>query len=99
MIGNFSDLAGVRSTLITHQINVESAEQSCHSIVIGDYCLISSNCKFVPGVEIGDKSLVAMGSVLPNKIYPKNSKIAGVPGRIIGQTEGSFYSRLSGPMA
>ncbi len=98
-IGNFSDLAGVRSTLITHQIDVARAEQTCQSIVVGDYCLISSNCKFVPGVKIGEKSLVAMGSVLPKKSYPNNSKIAGVPGRIIGKTEGLFYSRSSGPIA
>jgi len=97
--GNFSDLAGVRSTLITHQINTARAEQSCQSIEVGDFCLISSNCKFVPGVEIGDKSLVAMGSVLPKKIYPKYSKIAGVPGRVIGQTQGLFFSRSSGPIA
>jgi len=98
-IGNFSDLAGVRSTLITHQIDATNAKQSCQSIVVGDHCLISSNCKFVPGVEIGDKSLVAMGAVLPKKSYPKNSMIAGVPGRIIGRTEGLFYSRISGPVA
>lgn len=97
-IGNFSDLAGVRSTFITHQVNVRLSKQTCEQIRIGDFCLISSNCKIVPGVVIGDKSLVAMGSVLPKKNYPQNSKIAGIPGRIIGQTQGAYFSRSLGPI-
>lgn len=94
--GIFSDLAGVRSIFITHQIDYTIAQQSCGSIVIGDYCLISANVKITPGVQVEHACLVAMSSVLPRGTYKAGYLYAGVPAKMIKPISGDFFSRKSG---
>jgi len=94
--GKFSDLAGVRSTFITHYIDTRANSQTCKPINIGNYDLLSSNLKITPGATVGDKSIVAMGSVLTGKSYPSGVLIAGVPGRVLHERTGEWFNRAIG---
>ena len=94
--GNFSDLAGIRSTFITHYIDTRVNSQTCRPINIGHYDMLSSNLKITPGASVGDKSIVAMGSVLTGKSYPSGVLIAGVPGRVLQERTGGWFSRTVG---
>ncbi len=51
-------------------------------IKIGKNCFIGNNCTILPGVEMGDNSILGAGSVL-NSSTPPNSVFAGVPAKFI----------------
>lgn len=55
-------------------------------IKIGKNCFIGNNCTLLPGVEIGDHSILGAGSVL-NSSVPANSVYAGVPAKFISSIE------------
>lgn len=51
-------------------------------IKIGKNCFIGNNCTLLPGVEMGDNSILGAGSVLSSSV-PPNSVYAGVPAKFI----------------
>ncbi len=54
-------------------------------VTIGKYVFLGAGAKVLPGVEIGDASLLAAGTVL-SKSVPPYSVVAGNPGEIVGDT-------------
>ena len=55
-------------------------------IVIGNNVFIGTRAIIMPGVVIGDNSIIAAGSIV-TKSFPANSLIAGVPGKVIKNTQ------------
>lgn len=51
-------------------------------IVIGDYVFIGARCMILKGVTIGDRSIVAAGSVVTKSI-PADELWGGVPAKFI----------------
>ncbi|PID26710.1 MAG: hypothetical protein CR982_08710 [Candidatus Cloacimonadota bacterium] len=52
-------------------------------IIIGNDCLLTTNCVILPGVELGDHTIVAAGAVV-TKSFPKgNQIIGGNPAKVI----------------
>jgi acetyltransferase-like isoleucine patch superfamily enzyme len=96
VIGSYTDVAGIRSTFITHFVDTKEAIQICRPIQIGDYVMMSSNLNVTPGATVGNRSLVAMGTVLTSHIFPEKSFIAGVPGSVKGETSGKYFRRKIG---
>lgn len=60
-------------------------------VKIGDYVYIGTNALIMPGVTIGDNSLIAAGSVV-TKSVPSGTVVAGNPARIICTVE-EYYER------
>ncbi len=54
-------------------------------VVIGDDVFIGTNAMILKGTEIGDRCVVAAGSVLAGKKIPPDSLVAGNPAKIIRQ--------------
>ncbi|GAA0104652.1 hypothetical protein UT300013_12750 [Paraclostridium sordellii] len=61
-------------------------------IKIEDNCFIGTNAIILPSVIIGENSIVAAGSVVTKSI-PKNSVVAGVPARVIKNTD-EYYEGI-----
>ena len=88
-IGNHVELSGY-VTLITHDDStwVFRDEEPYKNvirygkIIIHDNCFIGMGCHIMPGVEIGENSIVGAGSVVTKSI-PANSVYAGNPARFI----------------
>jgi acetyltransferase-like isoleucine patch superfamily enzyme len=80
-IEQFATVAGVRSTFITHGIDVVSNEQRCAPIVVGRYSLLGSNAKMVPGASVPDHCLVAMGAVVVAGLDKSYALYAGSPAK------------------
>ena len=98
-LGDFSCIAGVRSTILTHQVNTERSEQEISSVAIGDYCFIGSNVKMVPGACVPDRCVVAMGSVVSGPLPRPNVLYAGVPARLVKEIQaGAYFGRSNGPV-
>lgn len=60
-------------------------------IVIGDYVYIGTGAQILPGVTIGNGSMVAAGSIV-TKSVPENVIVGGNPARIIGDVN-SFFEK------
>lgn len=62
-------------------------------VVIEDCVWIGSNVSIVPGVRIGEGSVVGMGAVV-TKDVPPGSIVGGNPAKIIGNRDMATYLRL-----
>ncbi len=51
-------------------------------IIIEDGCWLASRCTVLPGVTIGEGSIVAAGSVVTRNV-PCHALVAGVPARVV----------------
>jgi acetyltransferase-like isoleucine patch superfamily enzyme len=78
-VGAFTVLAGVRSTVMSHHVDVSRCEQAIASVNIGRHCLLGSNVTVVPGTRIPDSSYIAMGSVVTGELRAAETLYAGVP--------------------
>jgi acetyltransferase-like isoleucine patch superfamily enzyme len=96
-IGNFTTIGGVRSTFLTHQIDLIQSIQTSQHLSIGDYCFIGSDVRLVPGAKIGDRVVVAMGAVVVGSLDQSYTVYGGVPASPI-KTMGhaGYFQRKSG---
>lgn len=96
-IGAFSILAGVRSTVLTHQVDLGASRQQISSVTIGSYCFIGSNVCIVPGVQIVERCAVGMGAVVVSSLEASGMLYGGVPARALKSIENAeFFLRDSG---
>jgi acetyltransferase-like isoleucine patch superfamily enzyme len=83
-IGDGSQI-GMNVTIATlnHGLSLETRNTTYPSpVVIGENVWIGSNATILPGVTIGDNSVVAAGAVV-TKVVPENTVVAGVPAKVI----------------
>lgn len=87
-IGNHVNLAqGITVTALNHNFadpdkRIDEQGVSTTPVTIGDDIWIGANAAILPGVSIGDHSVVAAGAVVTKEV-PPHSLVAGVPARII----------------
>ncbi|SFA94699.1 acyltransferase [Cellulomonas marina] len=101
-IGAFSTIAGLRSTILSHGIDVTENEQRALPVTIGDYCLVGSNCTILAGAALPARSVLAAGAVLvrvSDRAVVPAGLYAGVPARLKGSTEGGYFSRTERSVA
>lgn len=94
-LGRFSIIAGVRTTVLSHQIDLSSSVQKGLPVSIGNYVFVGSNSKITPGSRISDQSVIAMGSVVVGSLDPGGHLWAGVPARPMRKVEGLWFVRQS----
>jgi acetyltransferase-like isoleucine patch superfamily enzyme len=97
-IGEYTTVAGVRSTILSHQIDVREGLQSTRSTHIGDNCLVSSNVCLTPGASVPDRSVIAMGAVVVGHLDMVGALYGGVPARVLRSSvdTGEYFRRKSG---
>lgn len=76
-IGDYSCLA-FGSTVLTHDF-INNVHLPVH---IGKYCLIGARSVIMPGVTIGDHSIVGVGSIVMRNV-PARSIVMGNPARVM----------------
>ena len=54
------------------------------NVIIGDYVWIGTNVMIVPGVEIGNNSIIGANSVVTKNI-DENTIVGGVPARVLSK--------------
>jgi len=62
-IGSFSTFAGIRSTVLTHSIDLKLNRQHSSSVSIGNYCFIGTNVIILPDSLVPNFCIVGSGSV------------------------------------
>jgi len=76
--------------IITANHNIENldAHTEGKDVIIGEKCWIGMNSVILPGVELGEKTIVAAGAVVTKSFPQGNVVLAGVPARVIKEIKG-----------
>jgi acetyltransferase-like isoleucine patch superfamily enzyme len=97
-IGDYVTLAGYRSQLLTHSIDVSEGRQSSHPISIGDYSFVSTGVILLGGCKLPAYSVLAAGSVLTKSFHDEYVLYGGVPAKPIKNLshEAAYFLRKEG---
>ena len=77
-LGNHSWIAGIGSQFWTHGVGVRERD-----VIIGEDCYVGSAVRFAPGSSVGNRVLVAMGSVVTSALPVHDALVGGVPARAL----------------
>jgi hypothetical protein len=83
---------GPRVSIISmnHELNDYDSYVTQEPVIIGDNCWLATNSVILPGVELGEHTIVAAGCVV-NRSFPKgNQVLAGVPAKIVKKLD-NYY--------
>ena len=89
-IGSYVNLAqGITVTALNHNFSetgkrIDEQGVSTTPVTIGNDIWIGANAVVLPGVTIGDHSVVAAGAVVTKNV-PPHTLVAGVPAKVIKQ--------------
>ncbi len=78
-IGEFSLIAGYRSQIISHGINLKQCQQEFERVVVGRYCFIGTNVVILKGSNLSDYSVISAGSVFKDRVSTPYSFYSGIP--------------------
>lgn len=85
---------GVKLISANHNIYNYDIHDKEKPIVIGDNCWIGANAVVLPGVEIGDHTIIAAGAVVTKSFPEEDCIIGGVPAKVIKRI-GGYKSNIS----
>jgi acetyltransferase-like isoleucine patch superfamily enzyme len=80
-IGAFATLAGFRSQIVTHSIDLAAARQSAEPVDIGDYCFVGTNCVLLGGSTLPHHSVLGAKSLLNKRWETPFQLYGGVPAK------------------
>lgn len=97
-IGAFSTLAGFRSQLITHSIDLEAGRQSSEPIEIGEYCFLGTEAVVLGGSSLPHHCVLGAKSLLNKKWEMPFHLYGGVPAKPLKQLpeELAYFQRKEG---
>ncbi len=98
IIGGFSIMAGYRSQLLTHFIDIVEGVQTCAPINIGCFSFLGTGSVILAGNALPDFSVLGAGSVLNKKFTKPYMLYAGTPaiGRKQLPKDAGFFLRTRG---
>jgi acetyltransferase-like isoleucine patch superfamily enzyme len=97
-IGAFATIAGFRSQLLTHSIDLAAGRQSAEPIEIGEYCFTGTNSVMLGGSALPHHSVLGAQSLLNKKWEEPYRLYAGVPAKPIKELapEMEYFRRTEG---
>lgn len=99
-IGSFTTIAGFRSQILTHSIDIKSNRQSSQPVTIGNYCMLGSGCIVLKGACVPNGTVIAAGSVFRGAANAEYQLMSGVPAvavRALDPSDG-YFQRTEGPV-
>ena len=78
-IGTFTTIAGYRSQILTHSINLRTSRQESRPVAIGAYCLVGTSCVILPGSALPDRCILGAMSLLAKPFTEELTLYGGVP--------------------
>lgn len=97
-IGKFTTVAGFRSVILTHSINLNENHQAAHPIKVGDYCFLGTCCTLLGGSSLPDFSVLGANSLLNKEHEERYCIYGGVPAKIVKKLDPSakYFNRMIG---
>lgn len=84
-------VAGLRSTFLTHGVDVMLGHQVLRPVVVGRDTMVMTNCLLVPGARIGERIVVASGSTISGVLDQSETMYAGAPAKPLKSIAGAAY--------
>jgi acetyltransferase-like isoleucine patch superfamily enzyme len=78
-LGRYAVIAGFRSTVLTHSIDLVRDRYVVGPIVLGEYAVVMSGCMLLAGTRVPPRSIVAAGSVVDTKLSGELKLYRGNP--------------------
>lgn len=78
-IGSFSIVAGFRSQLLTHSINIATNRQEARPITIGRYCFVGTASTILGGAVLPDYCVLGANTLLNKRFSVTHRLYGGVP--------------------
>lgn len=78
-IARFAICAGVRSTFMTHGVDVSVGGLVTSAIEVGEYSMVGGNCSVLPGASVPARCVVGMGSVIAKGLTRTDALYVGTP--------------------
>jgi acetyltransferase-like isoleucine patch superfamily enzyme len=98
-IGKFTTIAGIRSQIFTHSINLKRNIQDGKSVYIGDYCFVGTRVVVLPGSILPNFSILGAASLLNKQFSDEYVLYAGNPSTMqkkLKPQDYLYFSRESG---
>lgn len=97
-IKRFSTVAGYRSQILTHEIDIYKSTQKSSPVIIGEYSFIGSGVIILAGTKFPSSSVLMAGSLCRISSLDSFSLFGGVPAKKIKKYEDSakYFFRLNG---
>ncbi len=97
-IGEFSTIAGARSQILTHAIDLANCVQVSAAVSIGRYCFVGTGCVVLKGARLPDCSVLAAGSSLARPFEETFTLYSGVPAAPVKALDRgcAYFSRATG---
>jgi acetyltransferase-like isoleucine patch superfamily enzyme len=97
-IGAFTTIAGFRSQILTHSIDLAVNRQSSNEVKIGEYCFVGTGCIVLPGANLPDYCVLGAGAVLNEAMTEGHTLYAGVPARAVKKmpVDSAYFTRQRG---
>ena len=86
-IGEFTTVAGFRSQILTHSIDLMDCRQSSAPVTIGDYCFVGTDCVLLGGSTLPSYSALGAKSLLNKPHGQTHCLYAGVPAKPLKSLE------------
>jgi acetyltransferase-like isoleucine patch superfamily enzyme len=78
-LGPHAAIAGFRSTVLTHSIDLVRDKYVVGPVILGDYAAVMSGCMLLAGTRVPPRSIVAAGSVVDTKLSGELTLYRGNP--------------------
>jgi carbonic anhydrase/acetyltransferase-like protein (isoleucine patch superfamily) len=98
VIGAYATVAGYRSQILTHSVDLDECRQDAKPVRIGRYSFIGTACTILGGAVVPDHSVLAAHALL-NKAFEEGYRLyAGVPARAVSNLDPAmkYFTRQTG---
>jgi acetyltransferase-like isoleucine patch superfamily enzyme len=97
-IGAFTTVAGYRSQLLSHSIDLQQNRQHSEPITIGAHCFVGTACVILGGSVLPDHSVLGALSLLNKPHTEPWSLYAGHPARWMKaiDSQAAYFNRSQG---
>ena len=96
-VGEFTIVAGHRTSILSHSVDIWDAVQRVSPVRIGRYCFVGAGCMITAGVAIADHVIVGAGSVVLQSLDEEYKLYAGAPASAKRDVRGAkYFSRSEG---
>lgn len=97
-VGAYTTVAGYRSQILTHSIDLNESRQRCKPVKIGHHCFVGTNCVLLGGSRLPNRSVLGAQSLLRTQFEDPGYLYAGVPAQPVKQIneDAAYFSRDAG---
>lgn len=100
-IGALSTVAGFRSQILTHSIDITRNIQDCAPVNVGAGCFVGTGSIVLKGVTICPNSVIGAGSVVNKNLTEEFGLYAGTPASLVKKLDAhsAYFTRQRGEVA